>query len=917
VHYPSTKQPSIGGKRLVTSQHIAWPDNTPAYALPAEAVLKREAVSPPLGLSETEAASRLARHGPNTLLAHAPRSALAILADQLRSPVVWLLSAAAALAASFGEWKEAAAIVIVLVINTMIGFFTELRAVRSMEALRKLGTRSSRVRRDGKHMTVPAELVVPGDIALLESGDVVTADIRLVEAHNLSCDESTLTGESVPVEKSVRAVPADAILADRTSMLHKGTAITRGTGEGVVVATGMATELGLTTRLVIEAEGETSPLERKLAELTRQLVIAILIVAALIAAAGMASGRDLMLMIEAAIALAVAAIPEGLPIVATMALARGMWRMAKRNVVVERLAAVETLGATTVICTDKTGTLTENRMTVERLWLISGDYRLDHARAKILDAAGNEAALDAPLRRALEVGVLCGTATLAPSGDGGMGDPMELALQRLGKLASLDRTTLLTALPKQHEIAFDTETKMMATAHRHDGRLLVAVKGAPESVLKASTTLGEDEAPIAREGRAEWLRRVAALAEEGLRVLALAEASIPLDAVPAYESLNFLGLVGFRDPPRIDVKDAIADCRRAGIRVVMVTGDHASTARTIAEMLGLAPRGASILVEGRELETLTALGELERERVLAAQVFARVTPAQKLDLVRLYQSAGEVVAMTGDGVNDAPALQKADIGVAMGLRGTEVAREAADIVLRDDAFGSIVAAIREGRVIFSNIRRFLIYLLSCNISEVMVVALAVVTGLPLPLLPLQILFLNLVTDVLPAFALATGEGEDDVLRQPPRNPREPLLGRPQWWFIALYGALLTASTLGSLLIGQYWLGLHGDALVGVSFLTLAFGQIFHVFNMRGRQSGVFVNAVTRNPYVWVAVALCTAILLLAVYAQPLAEALSLETPDRGGWTLVLLASTAPLLLGTIIGAISHVLRRDTSSVSPS
>jgi P-type Ca2+ transporter type 2C len=901
----------------VTSQQIARAKEALAYALPADIVLRREAVNPTLGLSEAEAASRLTRHGPNTLLAHAPRTAFAILVDQLKSPVVGLLSAAAALAAAFCEWKEAAAILIVLLVNTMIGFFTEFRAVRSMEALRKLGTRSSRVRRDGKPKTIPAELVVPGDIVLLESGDVVTADIRLVEARNLSCDESTLTGESVPVEKGVHAVSADAILAERTSMLHKGTAITRGTGEGVVVATGMATELGLTTRLVIEAEGETSPLERKLAELTRQLVIAILIITALIAAAGMASGRDLILMIEAAIALAVAAIPEGLPIVATMALARGMWRMARRNVVVERLAAVETLGATTIICTDKTGTLTENRMTVERLWLISGDYRLNHARAKILDAAGNEAALDASLRRALEVGVLCGTATLAPSGDGGMGDPMELALQRLGRLAGLERTALLTALPRLHEIAFDTETKMMATAHPRDGRLFVAVKGAPESVLQAATTFGEEKSVIAREDRDEWLRRAAALAEEGLRVLALAEATIPLEAVPAYERLNFLGLVGFRDPPRIDVKEAIADCRRAGIRVVMVTGDHASTARTIAEMLGLAAPGASILVEGRELEALAALGERERERVLQAQVFARVTPAQKLDLVRLYQSAGEVVAMTGDGVNDAPALQRADIGVAMGLRGTEVAREAADIVLRDDAFGSIVAAIREGRVIFSNLRRFLIYLLSCNISEVMVVALAVVTGLPLPLLPLQILFLNLVTDVLPAFALATGEGEDDVLRQPPRNPREPLLGRGQWWFIALYGALLTASTLGSLLIGHYWLGLHGDALISVSFLSLAFAQLFHVFNMRGRRSGLFVNAVTRNPYVWVAVALCAAILLLAVYAPPLAEALRLEAPDREGWTLILVASIAPLLLGTIIGAMSHLFRRDKVNVSPS
>ena len=892
-------------------EYTALPDSIcPAYALPAKAVLRQQQVSFTRGLSEAEAALRLMRHGRNTLLTHPERSAVSILADQIKSPVVWLLATAAAVATVVGEWTEATAILLVLAINTLIGFFTELRAVRSMEGLRRLGSRSSRVRRGRKLKTIPAEQVVPGDIVVLESGDVVTADIRLVEAKNLFCDESTLTGESSPVEKGVGPAAPDAIVADRTSMLFKGTAITRGMGTGVVVATGMSTELGLTTRLVLEAESDISPLEHKLAELTRQLVKATLIVTALIAAAGMATGRDPVLMIEAGIALAVAAIPEGLPIVATMALARGMWRMARRNVVVERLAAVETLGATTVICTDKTGTLTENRMTAERMWLPSADYRLNYEKGWILDASGKKTELDLPLRRLLEVGVLCGTATLKGTDERGAGDPMELALLRLGQLAKIDREALLIAWPEQHQIAFDTETKMMATAHDRERCLFVAVKGAPEAVLAVSTAIGEAaKATLGNEEREEWLRRAAALAEDGLRVLALAEKTIPSKALPSYEGLTFLGLVGFRDPPRVEVKQAIADCRQAGIRVVMVTGDHAVTARKIAEGLGIAEPGTGILVEGRELEALGALGEQERQRVLAAQVFARVTPAQKLELVLLYQSAGEVVAMTGDGVNDAPALQRADIGVAMGLRGTEVAREAADIVLRDDAFGSIVAAIREGRVIFSNLRRFLVYLLSCNISEVMVVALAVVAGLPLPLLPLQILFLNLVTDVFPAFALATGEGEEDVLRRPPRDPREPLLGSPQWLFIAGFGALLTASTLSALVIGRYGLGLQGEALVTVSFLTLAFAQLWHVFNMRGRGSGVLRNAVTSNPYVWMAVALCTAILLLAIYAPPLAAALQIVPPDRVGWMLVLAASLAPLLLGMTIGTLGAVTSR--------
>ena len=886
----------------------ALPDRP--HALPAEAVLRELRVDPASGLAERDAALRLTRYGANALLTHPRVTAAAILLNQLRGPVVWLLATAAALAALFGDWTEAIAILLVLAINTSIGFVTELRAVRSMESLRQLGSRSSRVMRSGKLKILSAERLVPGDIVLLESGDVITADMRLVEANALGCDESTLTGESMPVEKSTAPVAVDAVVADRTSMVHKGAAVTRGTAKGVVVATGMATELGRTTQLVIEMEPDVSPLERKLEHLTGQLVMATLIVTGLVGAAGVATGKPLVLMIEAGIALAVAAIPEGLPIVATMALARGMWRMARRNAVVERLAAVETLGATTVVCTDKTGTLTENRMTAERLWLPSGQYRIDHAAGSLVDADGRPAEIGGALERALEVGVLCGNATLQTADERGAGDPMELALLRLGVLAGIHREALLSVWPELREIAFDTETKMMATAHHRDGGLFVAVKGAPEAVLSVATTVATDEkSELSADERKAWLDRAATLAEEGLRVLALAEKTIPATAKPSYDRLGFLGLVGFRDPPRPEVKEAIATCRQAGIRVVMVTGDHAVTARKIAETLGIIDPDSGILIEGRDLKPLGQLSAAERERVLAAQIFARVTPAQKLDLVTLYQSAGEVVAMTGDGVNDAPALHKADIGVAMGLRGTEVAREAAAIVLRDDAFGSIVAAIREGRVIFNNIRRFLIYLLSCNISEVMVVALAVLIGLPLPILPLQILFLNLVTDVFPAFALATGEGEEDVLRRHPRDPREPLLGRPQWSFIAGGAALLTLSTLGALVIGRIWLGLEGEALVTVSFLTLAFAQLWHVFNMRGSGSRVFRNMITRNPWVWAAIALCAALLVVAVYWAPLADTLYLAAPSRAGWLAILGFSLAPLIIGQLLASLPGALRR--------
>ncbi len=544
-------------------------------------------------------------------------------------------------------------------------------------------------------------------------------------------------------------------------------------------------------------------------------------------------------------------------------------------------------------------------MTVERLWLPSARYRVDLQAGRLVDENGERLEPTAALRRVVEIGVLCSNATLQAADGGGAGDPMELALLRLGQLAGLQREALLLERPELHELAFDAETKMMATTHRRDGGLLMAVKGAPEAVLAAAADIANDRnRALSAEMRNEWLAHAAAMAEDGLRVLALAEKTISPNAMPSYDNLTFLCLVGFRDPPRVDVKDAIAACRQAGIRVVMVTGDHAVTARKIAEILGIAKPGAAIVVEGGELKPLGELDEQQRRRVLSAQVLARVTPAQKLDLITLYQSAGEVVAMTGDGVNDAPALQKADIGVAMGLRGTEVAREAADIVLRDDAFASIVAAIREGRVIFSNLRRFLMYLLSCNISEVLVVALAVLAGLPLPILPLQILFLNLVTDVFPAFALATGEGEADVLRRPPRPPREPLLGRGQWLFIAGYGVLLTGATLGALVIARVWLGLEGNALVTVTFLTLGFSQLGHVFNMRGRGSHALRNSITLNPYVWMAVTLCTALLLVAVYWPPLAGALHIAAPDAAGWVLILGASLAPLMLGQAITALA-------------
>jgi P-type Ca2+ transporter type 2C len=878
------------------------PDEIPEapHALPADAALEALGVSAATGLDDEEVRRRTQSFGANTIVARRPVSALTVLVHQFQSPVVYLLAAAAALAFYFGEYVESGAIVVVLAINALIGFVTEIRAARSIEALRALGTRSARVRRDGHARIVPADELVPGDIVLVEGGDSVSADLRLVEASHLGADESTLTGESVAVEKSTDPVTADARLGDRRSMLFKGTSVTRGSGVGVVVATGLSTELGHISRLVEEAEPETSPLERRLAKLSGQLVWAVIALTVIIAASGIGEGKDAFLMVEAAIALAVAAIPEGLPIVATLALARGMWRMARQNALIERLSAVETLGATTVILTDKTGTLTENRMTVRRLWVPSGEIELDGG------GDASQFGTDPQIASLLEVAVLCNDAALGEAGEDGTGDPMELALLRAGYLAGLKRHALLEHNRIVRKEAFDTATKMMATVHSRGDRFLYAVKGAPEAVLEASArVIAEDgEIELDEATRAEWAGRIEHLGHHGLRVLACAMKQIPEADADAYDELTFLGLIGLEDPARADVPHAIRDCHDAGIRVVMVTGDHAVTARSIGRAVGLGEAAANV-IEGRRLATIAQSGHSD---LLKAGIFARVSPAEKLSLVRAYQSAGQIVAMTGDGVNDAPALKQADIGVAMGLRGTDVAREAAAMILLDDAFPTIVKAIREGRVIFGNIRRFAAYLLSCNLSEVLVVGLAILSSLPLPIMPLQILYLNLVTDVFPAFALAMGEGERDVLRRPPRNPQEPILGRPQWATIVLQSLVLTAGTFGALALARLELNLDSRSVITVTFLTLAFAQLWHVFNMRGLRSRMLSNEVTRNFWVWGALALCSALLVAPPYIPPIADVLHLAPPDTAMWAIILALSLGPTIVIQAATSLAATLR---------
>lgn len=875
-----------------------------------ENILMSLDVSPDIGLEQTEIYKRRQAYGLNFLRESRSRDWWLIFIDQFKSLIVLLLVAASVLSFMFDEIVEASAIVAVIFINAAIGFFTELKAVHSMHSLRRMTRVNCKVVREGSIIEIPAQELVPGDIAVFEGGDMVTADIRIIESSKLQTDESVLTGESQPVSKTEEAIGEDTILTERNNMLFKGTAVTRGSGKGVVVATGMETELGHITSLVDKAEEEITPLEKRLNQLGKELIWITLAIAGIVALIGILRGREVFLMIETSIALAVAAIPEGLPIVATLALARGMIRMAGRNALINRLSAVETLGTTNVIFTDKTGTLTENRMSVIRMITDSGDFELVHSESEQQRKFESQGEIINPdkentLIKLLETGVLCNNASInSETSDESLstGDPLEIALLRAGEIAGLYRNPLLKDKLEIREEAFDPEVKMMATFHKENGGIAVFVKGAPEAVLEICNSIltSQGVKEMNDQERDHWMEHTNELARDGLRVLAMATKTAESMDINPYDRLVFLGLVGMNDPPRKGVKESIAYCQDAGIRVIMVTGDQPVTAHNIARAVRLTQNVSDDVVHGKEIVDPTKLNSVSRERLLKADIFARVSPTQKLDLISLHQKTGSVVAMTGDGVNDAPALKKADIGVAMGKRGTQVACEAADMILKDDSFSTIVDAIEQGRIIFNNIKKFVLYLLSCNVSEIMTVTIAYVLNLPLPILPLQILFLNLVTDVFPALALGFGEGHADIMKKKPRGSDLPILSRQNWISIAIYGFVITLAVLGCLSLSLFWFEYREEQAVTLSFLTLAFAQLWHVFNMRDKGSSFFRNDITKNPFIWGALSLCTLMICAAIYLPDLAEILGVESPQIEGWSLVIIMSLIPFVVGQII-----------------
>jgi Ca2+-transporting ATPase len=712
------------------------------------------------GLTAEEARRRLLEHGPNVLASGPRRSPLRMLASQFADFMIVVLLVAAGVSGLIGDLEDTLAIVTIVVLNAIVGFVQEYRAERAMEALKAMAAPTATVLRDDAPAVVPGAELVPGDVVLLEAGVVVPADLRLMEAARLRVDEASLTGESVPVEKLVAPLADEALpIGDRRNVAYKGTHVTYGRGTGVVFATGMATEFGRIAAALERAEQLRTPLQRRLAQFGRRLAVAALAICGVVFAAGVARGEPPLLMFLTAVSLAVAAIPEALPAVVTISLALGARKMVQKHALVRKLPAVETLGSVTYVCSDKTGTLTLNRMRVERLYCdgVAADMpRADGAWPALLKAMAlsNDAGVDA---RGVAVG-----------------DPTETALLASAAAAGVEKRALEDRCPRVAEIPFDSQRKCMTTVHRDfEGGLVSFTKGAAEVVLEHSVAVETAAGPraIARDAVA---RVAEGMARDGLRVLALAMRrwpALPDDIVPerVERELTLLGLVGIIDPPRDEARAAVDTCRSAGIVPVMITGDHPVTAGAIARRLGLASDGDRVLTGG-ELAELSA--EALAARVGDVRVYARVAPEEKLRIVRALQARGELVAMTGDGVNDAPALKQADIGVAMGVTGTDVAKEASAMILLDDDFATIVRAVREGRRIYDNLRRFIKYAVTTNSAEIWLTLFAPLLGLPMPLLPIQILWVNLVSDGLPGLALAAEPEESDVMRRPPRPPHE-------------------------------------------------------------------------------------------------------------------------------------------------
>jgi P-type Ca2+ transporter type 2C len=815
------------GRGPLDSRRVTW------HTLDAPAVASRLGVDVDRGLSEKVVRDRFARFGANAIREKPPREPWRIFLGQFTDFMIIVLIAAAVVAGVVGDVKDTLAIVVIVVLNAVIGFVQEFRAERAMMALKQLAAASALVVRGGERLTVPAMDVVPGDIVLLEAGNVVPADLRLIEAAQFKVDEALLTGESVTVEKHCEALQSPELpLGDRRNMAYKGTTATYGRGRGLVVATGMDTELGKIATLLDTGVELKTPLQKRLATFGKGLGLVVLAICTIIFVVGLLRGEAAALMFLTAVSLAVAAIPEALPAIVTILLALGARKMVNQHALIRRLPAVETLGSVTYICSDKTGTLTQNTMRVEEIYAAgtaTRDWRAEAPRE--------------PWANLFKALALSNDASGGGNGKA-TGDPTEVALYLAALESGYDKSVLEAETPRLLELPFDSERKRMTTFHRQPDDAVAYTKGAPESVLPLCTTVltATGEGPVIRD---EILAAAERMAAEGLRVLAVAQKHWP-ELPQERESgiieagLTFVGLVGLMDPPRPEAKVAVGLCKSAGITPVMITGDHPATARAIARQVGIVGDG-DVVMTGLDLARLSD-DEFKRH-VAQVRVYARVDPAQKIRIVEALQAQGEFVAMTGDGVNDAPALKRADIGVAMGKGGTDVAREASSLVLLDDNFATIVSAVREGRRIFDNIRKFIKYTMTSNSAEIWTIFLAPFLGLPIPLLPIHILWINLVTDGLPGLALAAEPEERGIMQRRPRPPKESIFAHGMWQHMLWVGITMGAVSLFAQAYAIHFGSAHWQTMV---FTVLALSQMGHVLAIRSERESFFRQGIASN-----------------------------------------------------------------------
>ncbi|GAB2984092.1 cation-transporting P-type ATPase [Mucilaginibacter puniceus] len=871
---------------------IKYPFNAP-YTLTTEEVIAITQTDKNVGLSQAEAKKRTKTWGLNSYEAQQQKSAWVILLQQFKSPIVFLLAVGVIVSIFFKDFLDAVAIAAVILINALIGFLMEMQARSSMVALQKMDVILAKVIRDGSAIAIPAEQLTPGDVVPFEAGDIIPADGRLIEAHQLQCDESSLTGESFPADKLLENVAHDTPVSDQRNMVFKGTSVINGNGKAVITGIANHTQLGVITSLVDSSVETATPLDKKLSGLSKKLIWITLAMTAIFSITSIIQGKTALLIIETSIALAVAAIPEGLPIVATVALSYGMLLMGRRNAIVKKLSAVETLGSTGVILTDKTGTLTENKIYADTLGFPAESIKVHTENNALKFPHGPIKASNENFEKLVLTGALCNNASKDT------GDPVEIALVNLANSTGLNTGSLNKQYLRIAELPFNSDIMMMGTLHKTPSGFFAAAKGSVEHLLKRCTKmqLGPIIEALNQEGREAILKKSEKMAANGLRVLGFAyKEGVQLNDENYLDELIYTGIVGFIDPPRMDIKGAIFSCRNAGIKVVMITGDHPQTALNIAKKVGLVDETEKAVITGKELSTIETLTAQWKERILNTAVFARITPKQKLDIAGIYQEAGNIVAMTGDGVNDAPALKKADVSIAMGIRGTQVAKETASIILKDDSFTSIADAVAHGREIFKNIQKFVIYLVSCNLSEIFIVTLLGIIAPAATLLPLQILFLNMVTDIFPALALGLGTGDKTVMHTPPREPKKPIITNNNWLVIALYAALITLCVTAAVIYCNYLNLSDARSINSVAFVTLTFAQLFHVFNMASLRSGILVNEITRNKFVWLALVICAGAIFVVFSVPKMRMVLGLTPLPVKLWVTAIIASLLPLCI---------------------